>query len=137
MGSNINDNFKNSNSDLKELIKKSQEGSQFKIYETQVNEFLNEVLFTSNKRDDELINFRLKWIIEALNEDLERAINLEFGGSHNKGTFVSGLSDIDALLLLNNTNLKNKSPRIIQEFIKNKLLNSKKIIPIEIKIGYL
>lgn len=65
-----------------------------------INEFLASTLASFNDRDTQLINNRLQDIQEALGElavDIDR---LFFGGSVAKHTYVDGLSDVDALVVV-------------------------------------
>jgi len=65
-----------------------------------VNEYLGELLAQFNDRDVETIARRLDELIERLGEAIEGVDRLLFGGSIAKHTFVDGLSDVDALVLM-------------------------------------
>ena len=48
-------------------------------------------------------------------------VDLKFAGSVSKHTYVDGLSDVDVLVLVNESELANKTPNEIKEYIKSKL----------------
>src|SRR6266508_6095696 len=67
---------------------------------TDINSYLAEQLTAFNDRDTETVNDRLEQIAEALGEAVEGLDRLMFGGSVAKHTYVDGLSDVDALVIL-------------------------------------
>lgn len=62
-----------------------------------IDQFLREELATYNQRDVEEIQARLNEISESIDMDFQRML---FGGSVAKHTYVDGLSDVDALAVL-------------------------------------
>ena len=62
-----------------------------------IDQFLREELATYNQRDVEEIQARLDEISESIDMDFQRML---FGGSVAKHTYVDGLSDVDALAVL-------------------------------------
>jgi hypothetical protein len=66
----------------------------------EINEFLAEELRSYNDRDVETISRRLDEIEEVLGDSTEGMDRLLFGGSIAKHTYVDGLSDADALVVL-------------------------------------
>ena len=67
----------------------------------EVNATLADLLAQYNDRDVGLTRQRLDEIEDVLEGHLETSIDLRFGGSVAKHTFVDGLSDVDALAVLN------------------------------------
>lgn len=65
-----------------------------------VNDYLAELLREYNDRDTDAIRDRLDEIVEALGDAIEHIDRLLFGGSIAKHTYISGLSDVDALVIL-------------------------------------
>src|SRR5437879_7713289 len=53
-----------------------------------------------NNRDVEAVNTHLDGIKSALEKNIEGTIDLLFGGSVARHTYVDGLSDVDSLVLL-------------------------------------
>lgn len=68
--------------------------------EAEVNEFLSEQLAGINSRDIELTRERLEALQEALADYAVDVDRLLFGGSVAKHTYVDGLSDVDALVVV-------------------------------------
>lgn len=81
---------------------------------TQVNEYLAEVLATFNGRDADLTNQRLDDLASAL-DDIVEIEKVLLGGSVAKHTDVDGISDVDALVVLNRDDLVGKSPEEVRE----------------------
>lgn len=90
-------------------------------YEAEANEVIDDALEEFNDRDTEGIHQHLDVISDALSSllDEDGDIQMLFGGSTSKHTYVNGLSDIDTLVCLNDTSLADKSPNdVIKTFAK-------------------
>jgi hypothetical protein len=88
-------------------------------YEVDVNAHLDQVLSNFNSRDSRAISSEIDSIKNALGEEIEGTVSTRFGGSLSKNTHVSGLSDIDTLVILNNTELADKPPaKVLNYFFK-------------------
>ena len=74
------------------------------------NECCEELLVRHTRRDGQRVANRLQTICDQLRKDGYRAVQTMLGGSVKKGTYVSGLSDVDALLIVNRTPFANKPP---------------------------
>ena len=81
-----------------------------------VNDLLQSELATINDRDAETINRRLNEISEVLEEDGLDIERIVYGGSITKHTYVDGISDVDSLVLLDDT-----STDLTPEQAKNKV----------------
>ena len=73
-----------------------------------INDYLRKLLVRFNDRDTEKIAGRLEAIHELLGQDVE-IDQLLLGGSVAKHTAVDGLSDVDALVVLDREDLRGKS----------------------------
>ena len=82
--------------------------------ESAVNSLLQQELSFINDRDTELINRHLDNIQEALADGGHEVERLRFGGSVAKHTYVDGLSDVDALVLLGGEAVKEQSPEEVR-----------------------
>lgn len=118
---------------LDELYARSQAGTDQRQYESEVEEFLKDSLGDFNNRDVESIRDHLDTIQGALSNDTDGAIELAFGGSVIKNTYVNGLSDVDMLVCLKDSSLIEKGPEhLLKHFEK---LLSERLPNTEIKRG--
>lgn len=90
-------------------------------FDVEVEHLFGTLLGSINDRDHEEINNYLTGIKEELDSDIEGSIDLRYGGSVSKHTYVDGLSDIDSLVFLNKSELKNKSPEEVKSYFFEKI----------------
>lgn len=105
------------------------------LFETEVSNLLRQLLSNVNNRDVETIQDHLSTIEDALHTDIDGTIDLRYGGSVSKHTYVDGLSDIDSLAILNNSELANLSPDDVKQYFFEKL--RERLPDAEITIGNL
>lgn len=104
--------------ELHSLISQAQESEAKKRFESEVNFLLQDCLATFNQRGVQKIQNYLDRVGEILGEDFEIDKFL-FGGSVAKHTYVDGLSDIDALAILNKADLKGATPdEVLDQFCR-------------------
>ena len=106
---------------IKEMVEEARTRTRGEAYETEVSERLNELLVEYNDRDVERIRFYLDTIKGLLQEDIEGTVDLRFGGSIQKRTYVDGLSDVDCLVQLKDPQLESMSPRGVLEYFRQKM----------------
>src|SRR5437870_2487595 len=94
---------------LQRLIKETVQDSQQKSLEVDVNDYLQQLLAKMNDRKPDTVQQYIDEIGKILGENQE-IDRLLFGGSVAKHTFVDGLSDVDALVILSKQELQNKTP---------------------------
>ena len=99
----------------------SEESKDNKNYWTELEKQLSGVLTEYNDRNVEDVQRHLKTIEQALEKDIKGNLDLKFGGSVEKHTYVKGLSDNDMLVQLNNSELKNKSPGEVLNYFEQRL----------------
>ncbi len=121
---------------LKEKIRKAERQAVNASFETDLAGYLNGLLAGFNDRDAELTKKRLQEITQKLEHEVEGTLDTLFGGSVSKHTYVDGLSDIDSLLLINDTELMGKKPATILKHIAN-LLSKRLSKNIKIETGTL
>ena len=80
-----------------------------------VNAALGDLLAQYNDRPVELIGERLDSIQEAIEDSLETIVDLRFGGSIEKHTYIDGLSDVDALVILRDEELASRTANEVLE----------------------
>lgn len=95
-------------------------------YEAEANDLLASYLADFNNRDVDGTNEILEKVTEHLSDVFEGTVNLLFGGSVAKRTYVDGLSDVDALLLVHETAIAEDSPDAVKQACASQL---RKIFP--------
>ena len=100
---------------LREMLERARKEESQRLG-SDVNKFLQDVLAQFNDRDIDKTNERLKDIGHVLGQDIALDALL-FGGSVAKHTYVDGLSDIDALAILDQTSTRGHSPQqVLDQF---------------------
>lgn len=94
---------------------------QSEAFKTELGDMLADLLRVFNGRDRTLVRQRLDDILEKLHKMVEGEIDLVFGGSVSKNTYIEGLSDIDCLLILNGSGLDKKNPQDILSDVAKEL----------------
>src|SRR4051812_48218313 len=79
---------------------------EYKEFESELSSFLGSLLGDFNSRDVALVNERLAEIRRVLEERVKNSFDQLLGGSVAKHTYVDGFSDIDSLLIINDSNLE-------------------------------
>jgi len=95
--------------ELYDALQKAQDTTLRREYETDVASEITKLL-GGFERNADGISTHLKEIKNALESDIESTIDLRFGGSVAKHTYVDGLSDVDTLVVLNRSDLLRNSP---------------------------
>jgi hypothetical protein len=107
--------------DIKKMqteIREAEEKTTNEEFEVEVSAEINTLLADYNKRDPNAIKSHIDTIIEAIQKEIDGTCNIAFGGSYQKHTYVDGISDIDLLVFLNNSELINKSPNEVLEYFR-------------------
>jgi hypothetical protein len=95
---------------LSGAIRRAETEASTAAFETQLSEILGRLLAGYNVRDTPLIRERLEEAKQHLEDATAGAPDQLFGGSVAKHTYVDGLSDIDAMLIINETELADHEP---------------------------
>jgi len=101
--------------DIDALRERAREIADQASIDAEVNDLIGAQLAAINARDNEKISRYLEGIREALKDQIEGVESTLFGGSVAKHTYVEGLSDVDALVLLDRADLKDASPGEVRE----------------------
>ena len=105
--------------DLAKQTRQAEDQAHDNMFDTNVSEHLASLLTDFNNRDIE----GTQKVFDQIKSDLENEINgtvdTLFGGSVSKHTYVDGISDVDALVLLNKSELADKSPNEVKSFLAN------------------
>lgn len=121
MGGGGGDYFKSDPETLRQRLRESEQGTEDTQYEAEVSNVLSALLTQYNDRDREAIDRHLDEIKKALEKDLEGTIDLLFGGSVAKHTYIDGFSDIDSLVILDSCELADGSPEAAKEYFAQQL----------------
>jgi len=120
-GSGSGSYFSSEPESLIRQLRDSQDTTAVESYETACNSELFSRLSEFNDRDTQAVNTHLDEITNALSKDQESLVRLTFGGSVAKRTYVEGLSDVDCLVYLDNTDLENASPQEAKDYLEQRL----------------
>ena len=112
---------KTSPEDLVRRTRQAEEQIKDAGFETGVQAFLASELTEYNDRDVEGTRQIFEAVKSDVGEDIEGTVDLLFGGSVSKRTYVDGLSDIDALVLMDRTELSGESPKELQRLLATRL----------------
>jgi hypothetical protein len=104
---------------LAKLVRKAQDASSAAGFEVELSAALTELLGAFNDRNVELVQERLDDVKRVLEGSIEGTIDQIFGGSVAKHTYVDGLSDVDSLLIINDSGLKLANSRDVIARISN------------------
>ena len=81
------------------------------------NEYCETLLAQYKRRNTHTVTQRLESLCGFLRQK-GNVVQTMFGGSVRKGTYVTGLSDIDALLIVNQSSLVNQTPAEAIEYVR-------------------
>ncbi|MCG8557393.1 MAG: nucleotidyltransferase [Proteobacteria bacterium] len=90
-------------------------------YEAAVASLLGDALSNLNERDTEAVASHLETIKKALEKDVEGTLDLLFGGSVAKNTYADGISDVDAMVILDGSELAGKSPEEVCQYLLTRM----------------
>lgn len=88
-------------------------------YEAEANAYLQDLLASYNGRDVVAIQKHLETLQGAIEKEIDGETSTLFGGSVKKHTYVDGLSDVDILVVVNESSLADRSPQaVIRYFVE-------------------
>jgi hypothetical protein len=118
-------------SELRDRVRDVEAKTRTAVFDTELSQTLGALLGKYNGRDSELARERLEHIKTALRGTIEGTIDQMFGGSVAKHTYVDGLSDIDSLVVINDTALQQESPQTalmqIEDAIRRRLKDDARV----------
>lgn len=99
------------------LVQEATQAQERTDYQARANDVLLEALQQANARDSAAVGNHLGEIQAALEDRLEDSVQLRYGGSVRKHTYVDGLSDVDILVLVRGDVAADASPKdLIRQF---------------------
>src|SRR6266478_1137016 len=106
---------------LRNRVREAEEKAKYATFEAALSGALGELLRDYIARDTALVRELLDELKGALEGTIEGSVDQIFGGSVAKHTYVDGLSDIDSLVIINETDLEEKSPQAALEHMEKSL----------------
>jgi len=101
-------------------VRESESKTGDQTFETEVGGYIGSLLAKYNERS-EIVREHLETIKKALEKEIDGTVDLLFGGSVARHTYVDGISDVDALVVLNKSELVDKSPEEVKGYFLNRL----------------
>ena len=111
--------------ELRDIVRRAEDKTTVAAFETELASTLGDLLGSYNARDVETVRERLDVVKNALQKSIEGSFDQLFGGSVAKHTYVDGLSDIDSLIMINDSELEGKDPQ--QVLVRIERVLSKKL----------
>ena len=84
--------------------------TQQSLNDQQINAYLRNVLRDYNNRDTEAINRHIDVLRDIFEKEDDDVVRTSFGGSVSRHTYVRGLSDVDVLMIVNESSLSGQDP---------------------------
>ena len=82
------------------------------------NHYCEELLARYTRRNQQAVTRHLESLCEFLRQEGNHVVQTMFGGSVRRGTYVTGLSDVDVLLIVNQSSLVNQPPARVIEYVR-------------------
>jgi predicted nucleotidyltransferase len=104
-------------------------------YDAEANAYLQDRLTSYNDRDVGTIQKRVDTLQQAIEKEIDGETSTLFGGSVRKHTYVDGLSDIDILVVVNESSLADRSPQAVLRYFEERI--KARLPDAEVKAGTL
>ena len=85
--------------------------------DNEFNRYCERLLTQYNRRNTAATTKRIEGLCDVLRRQGD-VVQTMFGGSVRRGTFVNGLSDVDVLLIVNQSSLANRQPADVIAYVK-------------------
>ena len=83
------------------------------------NRYCEDLLVRYNRRNTQVVTQRLESLCGFLRQEGYRTVQTMFGGSVRRRTYVTGLSDVDVLLIVNESSLVSQPPAEVIEYVRD------------------
>ena len=83
------------------------------------NKYCENLLVRYNRRNTKTLTRHLESLCGFLRGEGNHVVQTMFGGSVKKGTYVISLSDVDVLLIVNESSLVNQPPAKVKQFVRD------------------
>jgi len=121
-------------SKYKEILRESQSTTENTEYEAEVSEIISQRL-SGSVRDSDITSEHLDELQEVIEEEGVGTVEMKFGGSVKKHTYVDGLSDVDVFLCIDKTDLADASPAEVLNYVKNRIVKANLSDVQEVSVG--
>jgi hypothetical protein len=105
--------------ELARRTRQAEEKARDDSFDTEVGSFLSTELAGYNARDVDATQAVFNSVKDDLEVDFK--VDILFGGSVSKNTYLNGISDVDALVLVDRTDLQGKRPKDLQRVLADGL----------------
>jgi hypothetical protein len=106
---------------LRQQVQEAEEQAKNEAFETSVANLIDGVLADANTRNADAVSAHLDTLRQAIQADIEGTVDIRFGGSVAKHTYVDGISDADALVILNRSELRGMAPREVRAYFADRI----------------
>lgn len=107
--------------DVADKLRQAEQDTGDQAFRSDVEKLLGGVLAAANDRDADAVSRHLTTIQQALEKNIDGVVQLIFGGSVSKRTYVDGVSDVDALVVVNESELASADPKSVREYFLARL----------------
>jgi hypothetical protein len=121
MGGSGGGYFQSSPDEILRKLRESESATAGEQFDASVAACLSGLLSEFNDRDAAGIQRHLDEIRAALENELAGTVDINFGGSVAKRTYVEGLSDVDSLVMLDSCELADGSPSAARAYFAARL----------------
>ena len=83
------------------------------------NQYSEQLLVQYKRRNAKAVTRHLNGVCNILRNEDDHVVQTKFGGSVQKATYVTGLSDVDVLLIVNQSSLKSKQPSMVIAHVRD------------------
>ena len=111
--------------ELAKKIREAEANSRDNQFDSEISAIINDLLPEINDRDTDSIQIHLNEIRNALESEIDGYLSLRYGGSVSRHTYVDGLSDVDSLVILNNSELQDKTPEEVKDYFYSSGITTK------------
>lgn len=110
-------------SDIAKQVREAESKIEHEEFNRDLEKVLASLLSDYNSRDKDLVRRRMDEILNVLGPLADGELDMVFGGSVAKHTYIEGLSDIDCLLIVNGTELDKTDPRNVLSKVAGEIDN--------------
>ena len=83
------------------------------------NKYCEDLLAQYKRRNTKALTRHLESLCRYLREEGNHVVQTMFGGSVRRRTYVTGLSDVDVLLIVNESSLVNQPPARVKKYVRD------------------